>query len=57
LPGEVLNVIEIFAFLKENSIIDYDDINSQEKEDFVFINVVIYYFKKRGKKLLFGDYY
>jgi hypothetical protein len=57
LPGEVLNVIEIFAFLKENSIIDYDDINSQEKEDFVFINVVICYFKKRGKKLLFGDYY
>lgn len=32
MPGEVLNMIEIFPFLKKNAIIAFDDIDHQERE-------------------------
>jgi len=58
MPGEVLNIIEILPFLKDNAIIAFDDINHQTKKP----TIKIKYFHScnnlimsvlRGKKILF----
>ena len=35
MPGEVLNMIEIFPFLKKGAIIAFDDINNHAKRNYL----------------------
>ena len=58
MPGEVLNMIEIFPFLKKNAIIAFDDIDHQVREalfqvpDFYPCNNLLFSVL-RGKKIIY----
>ena len=60
MPGEVLNIIEIFPFLKKNAIIAFDDINQNAKEiakiteNFHSCNNLLFSVL-RGKKIIFNQ--
>ena len=60
MPGEVLNMIEIFPFLKKNAIIVFDDINTQAKkrlfnlDNFYPCNNLLMSVL-RGKKIIFEE--
>ena len=60
MPGEVLNVIEILAFLKKNAIIAFDDINQHAKKvakisnNFHSCNNLLFSVL-RGKKIIFDQ--
>jgi predicted O-methyltransferase YrrM len=58
MPGEVLNIIEILPFLKDNAIVVFDDINHQTKIDLIklsFFNSCnnILFSVLKGKKIMF----
>ena len=60
MPGEVLNMIEIFPFLKKGAIIGFDDIEHQAR--IVYVNIPYIYscnnllfLVLRGKKIIFGQ--
>lgn len=60
MPGEVLNMIEIFPFLKKNAIIVFDDIEQQAKKklfevpDFYPCNNLLFSVL-RGKKIIYNQ--
>ena len=60
MPGEVLNIIEIFPFLKKNAIIALDDIDHQVRKslfdvpDFYPSNNLLFSVL-RGKKIIYGQ--
>ena len=60
MPGEVLNIIEILPFLKQNAIIAFDDIDHQFREslynvpDFYPCNNLLFSVL-RGKKIIFNQ--
>ena len=60
LPGEVLNMIEIFPFLKKNAIIAFDDIEMQAKKrlfnqtNFYPCNNLLFSVLRGKKIMLFG---
>ena len=58
MPGEVLNVIEILPFLKENAIIAFDDINQQTrphlaKIPYLYTSNNVLFSVLKGKKILY----
>ena len=60
MPGEVLNVIEILPFLKENAIIAFDDINHQAniqlaKIPYLYSSNNLLFSVLKGKKILYDN--
>lgn len=60
MPGEVLNMIEIFPFLKKGAIIGFDDIDHQARTPLYNVNFFypcnnLLFSVLRGKKIIFGQ--
>ena len=60
MPGEVLNMIEIFPFLKKRAIIGFDDINQHAKKgmlnmDYFYPCNNLLFSVLRGKKIIMGQ--
>ena len=60
MPGEVLNIIEILPFLKDNAIIAFDDINHHVNPKLIKIPFFhscnnILFSTLRGKKIMFNE--
>ena len=60
MPGEVLNMLEIFPFLKKRAIIGFDDIDHQVRESLFTTNYFypcnnLLFSVLRGKKIIMGQ--